>query len=143
MSITYKYDSIYDYPQNPSGCTKQDLISSHRIRVCFCYYKIMIKSLLLWNVYEISSEGSSLNGVMLRGRIRKLGIEKGFNVLAENTEDTINGVRFAVLNEQDKETVDAYLKKLIDDVKIVIVIEKCPNPVLSKLKVNIESRYSL
>ena len=103
----------------------------------------MIKSLLLWNVYEISSEGSSLNGVMLRGRIRKLGIEKGFNVLAENTEDTINGVRFAVLNEQDKETVDAYLKKLIDDVKIVIVIEKCPNPVLSKLKVNIESRYSL
>jgi hypothetical protein len=101
------------------------------------------KSLLLWNVYEISSESSSLNGVMLRGRIRKLGIEKGFNVLAENTEDATNGVRFAVLNDRDKETVDVYLKETIDDVKIGVVIEKCPNPVLSKLKVNVESRYDL
>lgn len=80
---------------------------------------------------------------MLRGRIRKLGIEKGFNVLAENTYDATNGVRFAVLNDQDKEVVNIYLKKIINDVKVNIVIEKCPNPVLSKLKVNIESRYSL
>jgi len=103
----------------------------------------MHKTLLLWNVYDISSESSSLNGVMLRGRIRKLGIEKGFNVLAENAEDVTNGVRFAVLNEQDKEAVVAYLKKIINDVKIGIVLEKCPNPVLSKLKVNSESRYKL
>jgi len=103
----------------------------------------MNKSLLLWTVYEVSSEKSSLNGVMLRGRIRKLGIEKDFDVLVENTEDYTGGVRFAVLNEQDKETVDAYLKKIIDDVKISLVLEKCPNPVLSKLKVNLESRYNL
>ncbi len=103
----------------------------------------MTNKLLLWSVYEISSEKSSLNGVMLRGRIRKLGLEKGFNVLAENTEDTKNGVRFAVLNDQDKEAVIDYLEKIIDDVVINIVFKECPNPVLSKLKVNIKSRYSL
>lgn len=103
----------------------------------------MNEKLLLWNVYEVTSEKSSLNGVMLRGRIRRLGIEKKFNVLVENTEDTKNSVRFAVINDQDKELVTSYLKEIIDDVKINIVLEKCPNPVLSKLKLNIESRYSL
>ncbi|CAN5610823.1 hypothetical protein BH23PAT2_BH23PAT2_06430 [soil metagenome] len=38
-----------------------------------------------WNIYEIRSVSSSLNDVMLRGRIRKLGIEKAFNVGAEIT----------------------------------------------------------
>lgn len=80
---------------------------------------------------------------MLRGRIRKLGIKNGFNVLAENTEDIENGVRFAVQHSQDKETINTYLRKIIDDVKVSLVLEKCPNPVLSKLKVNIESRYNL
>lgn len=103
----------------------------------------MEDQLLLWDVYEISSEKSSLNGVMLRGRIRKLGIVHGFNVLAENTEDATNKVRFAVLNSQDKELVVTYLKSIIDDVRISVVLEKCVNPVLSKIKVNVESRYEL
>lgn len=55
-------------------------------------------NLLSWNVYEISAIKSSLNGVMLRGRIRKLGIQNGFNVIVENTSDKENCVRFAVLN---------------------------------------------
>jgi len=94
-------------------------------------------------VYEISSEKSSLNGVMLRGRIRKLGLEKEFNVLVENTEDTENGVRFAVLHEDDAETVIQYLKSIVDDVVVHKVLEDCPNPVISKLKVNNEARYSV
>ena len=40
--------------------------------------------LLGWNVYEISARESSLNGVMLRGRIRKYGLENSINVLTEN-----------------------------------------------------------
>jgi hypothetical protein len=103
----------------------------------------MSEKLLFWDVYEISSEKSLLNGVMLRGRIRKLGIEKKFNVLVENTEDAKNGVRFAVINSKDKEVITKYLKEIIDDVRVSTVLEKCPNPVLSKLKVNVESRYSL
>lgn len=92
---------------------------------------------------KISSVKSSLNGVMLRGRIRKLGIEKEFNVLAENTEDVQNGVRFAVPNDDDAETVVDYLKTIIDHVVVSKVLEGCPSPILSKLKVNIESRYTL
>jgi hypothetical protein len=103
----------------------------------------MVNKLLLWDVYEISSEKSSLTGVMLRGRIRKLGIEEKFNVLVENTEDTDNKVRFAVLNDQDKEAVVSYLETIIEDVAIIKVLGNCPNPVLSKTKVNIESRYNL
>jgi hypothetical protein len=103
----------------------------------------MNEKLLLWDVYEVSSMEHSLNGVMLRGRIRKLGIEKSFNVLTENTDDENGRVRFAVLNEQDMMSVTKYLKDMIDDVKVAVVLQKCPNPVLSKIKVNIESRYSL
>jgi len=57
----------------------------------------MADSLITWHVYEISSGSSSLNGVGLRGTIRKLALERGFNVISENTEDAKNGVRFAVL----------------------------------------------
>ena len=42
----------------------------------------MKQILLNWDIYEINSQHESLNGVMLRGRIRKLGIDNGFNVLA-------------------------------------------------------------
>lgn len=103
----------------------------------------MDENLLLWDVYEISSKSKSLNGVMLRGRIRKLGVESGFNVLAENSSDYENGVRFAVLNENSYERVSDYLKQIISDVEIKKVLEKCPNPVLSKMQVNSEERYTL
>ncbi len=102
-----------------------------------------MNKLLLWDIYEINSNTSSLNGVMLRGRIRRLGIEKGFNVLVENTEDVQNGVRFAVLDDSSKKLIIEYLMSITTDIAIQLVQEKCPNPVLSKLKVNIESRYEL
>lgn len=100
-------------------------------------------NLLTWNIYEISAANSSLNGVMLRGRIRKLGIEQGFNVLAENTEDKENGVRFAVLSDSDAETVTAYLHTILSDVSVARIDTNVQNPVLSKCKVNDASRYTL
>ena len=108
----------------------------------FGIIKLMNK-LLNWRVYDISAETSSLNGVMLRGRIRKLGIEKGFNVLAENTEDRENGVRFAVLTESDADIVKSYLIAIADDISVNLLESNVINPVLSKLQVNIESRYQL
>lgn len=103
----------------------------------------MNKKPFLWDVYEITSTHSSLNGVMLRGRIRKLGIENGFDVLAENTEDEENGVRFAVLDKTHADIIEDYLSQIISDAKVVAVLKQVPNPVLSKLKVNDESRYTL
>ena len=102
-----------------------------------------MNKLLNWRVYDISAETSSLNGIMLRGRIRKLGIEKGFNVLAENTEDRENGVRFAVLTEADADIIKSYLNTIANDISISLLESGVVNPVLSKLKVNIESRYQL
>jgi len=99
--------------------------------------------LIKWDIYEVTSKRSSLNGVMLRGRIRKLGIHENINVIVENTEDIENGVRFAVTNGSDAEAIINYLKSIIEDLKIELVLNKTPNPVLSKLKVNIDSRYTL
>lgn len=80
---------------------------------------------------------------MLRGRLRKLGIERDFNILAENTEDRVNGVRFAVLSAEDAKTVESYLKTVAEDISAILVEEDVQNPVLSKMKVNISERYSL
>jgi len=99
--------------------------------------------LLDWDIYEISSEKSSLNGVMLRGRIRKLGIESGFNVLVENTEDVDNRVRFAVLNDGDAGVIKDYLVKVVADASIRLLERDVNNPVLSKVKVNNAERYTL
>ena len=66
--------------------------------------------LLGWNVYEISARESSLNGVMLRGRIRKYGLENSINVLTENTEDMENGVRYATLTHEEGEQISVYVR---------------------------------
>ena len=102
-----------------------------------------VSNLLKWQLYEISSDSSSLNGVMLRGRIRKFGLENNIDVLAENTEDTENGVRFATLDKGSGEWISEYVRLIIDNVEIKLVQENLSNPVLSKLKVNKEERYNL
>jgi len=98
--------------------------------------------LIKWHIYEITSS-ESVNGVMLRGRIRKLGIEGGFNVLAENTEDIPNGLRFAVVEESDAQKVIDYLHEILSDVDIQHIMDDVENPILSKIKVNISERYKL
>ena len=80
---------------------------------------------------------------MLRGRIRKLGLEKQFNVIVENTEDKDNGVRFAVLDETNARQVVKYIESILEDATITLIAESIPNPILSKMKVNLESRYEL
>lgn len=102
-----------------------------------------MEDMLRWNVYEIAAQESSLNGVMLRGRIRKFGIENSINVLAENTEDVDNGVRFATLDADNAERVSEYVQSIIGDATVSLVFEGIANPVLSKNKVNDEDRYTL
>lgn len=47
---------------------------------------MIMEKLLSWDIYEIHTEETPINGVMLRGRIRKLWLEKWINILAENTK---------------------------------------------------------
>lgn len=103
----------------------------------------MSENMLQWNIYEITTDGTPVNGVKLRGRIRKFGISRRINVLAENTTDIENGVRFAVLKKEHADIVADFVHSIIGDCTINLVSESVVNPVLSKLKVNIEDRYEV
>lgn len=103
----------------------------------------MTANVLSWNIYQITTEKTEIHGVMLRGRIRKLGLEQGFNALCENATDEEKCVRFAVLHKEDAKSIEDYLKRIIPDVTVELVAEGVSNPVLSKLKVNKEERYTL
>jgi len=99
-------------------------------------------SIIKWDIYEISSK-APITGIMLRGRIRKLCLENKRNVLVENTEDVEKRVRFAVPTGESISTISEYLVKIIPDVKVEKIKKSVPNPVLSKLKLNLEERYEL
>ena len=99
--------------------------------------------IIRWDIYEITTRATSLTGVMLRGRIRKLCLENNKNVLVENAKDVEGAVRFAVPVGEDPAIIITYLSKILPDAKVAKVHEGIPNPVLSKLKVNLEERYTL
>jgi len=99
--------------------------------------------LIKWDIYEIQTETTPITGVMLRGRIRKFCLENNRNVLAENTQDVEKAVRFAVPSGEDVSAIKNYINKIIPDVTVELVKKSILNPVLSKLKINIEDRYTL
>ncbi len=80
---------------------------------------------------------------MLRGRIRKFCLEHKRNVLVENNQDAENGVRFAVPSGENISAISEYLTSIIPNVKVEQVRKEISNPILSKLKLNDESRYEL
>ncbi len=98
-------------------------------------------NLLLWDIYDIRSP-SSLQGVMLRGRLRKFANQHGVNLLTENEE---NGpiVRFALLAGTDPAPMTTFIISLIPTATIELARQNIPNPVLSKLQVNIDERYTI
>lgn len=97
--------------------------------------------LLFWDIYEIRSS-VSLQGVMLRGRLRKFANRREENLLVENDEGE-NVVRFAVLAGSDVEIFRDFLVSMVSDVSLNRVRERISNPVLSKLKVNEDERYTI
>jgi hypothetical protein len=92
-----------------------------------------------WQVYEITSS-NTIHGVMLRGRLRKFSLDN-FPFLVENASDKDNCVRFAVQHDDDTKKVIQYLNTRVTDTTVTFV-ETIMNPVLSKLQVNNEKRYS-
>ncbi len=102
-----------------------------------------MKALMVWDIYEVKTKETIINNIMLRGRIRKLWLKEQRNILTENTQDIDGSVRFAVPHWEDIIEIENYLKKLLSDVMIKLMQENIANPVLSKLKVNKEERYTL
>ena len=99
--------------------------------------------LIKWDIYEVTTGSSHITGVMYRGRIRKFCLKKNINVLTENTQDIEKSVRFAILAGENPMDIKKYINKISSDATVKLVMKNIPNPVLSKLKVNIENRYTL
>ncbi|MFM7088699.1 MAG: hypothetical protein ACKOW9_04165, partial [Candidatus Paceibacterota bacterium] len=91
----------------------------------------------------VTTKESPIQGVMLRGRIRKYSLENNLTLLTENASDTGNTVRFAVLNKEETKQVINFIKSIIKDAEVSLIRENLPNPVLSKMKVNNEERYAI
>lgn len=96
-----------------------------------------------WDIYEITTESTQIHGVMLRGKIRKFSLVNKIELLTENATDARNTVRFAVHSEHNPDQIISFIQDLVSDGVIMCVLEKVQNPVLSKLKVNNEERYSI
>ena len=95
--------------------------------------------LLCWDIYEIRAS-TSLQGMMLRGRLRKFANQQQINFLVENDEDG-EMVRFAIITDTDPASLIGYVQTLVPGTEVKRVRENIPNPVLSKLKVNLDERY--
>lgn len=99
--------------------------------------------LLLWNVYNVKSTQEPITWVMFRWRVRKYCIWIEQNILVENSESWEEEVRFAIPSSDDSKSVISYIQSIIPSAEIELILENIPNPVLSKFKVNDETRYSL
>ena len=100
--------------------------------------------LFMWKIYEITSK-NDLQGVMFRGRLRKFATLNEINLLVENDEVDKNCVRFTVLISESEHisTIINFIKEKIDKEVNVRFVGDFQNPVLSKLKVNDENRYTI
>ena len=98
---------------------------------------------LKWDIWEVSSSEESIHGVMFRGRIRKFTLQENITCLVENATDKENIVRFALLKGEKSDIVINFIKKLLQNVEVRGVAVSVANPVLSKLKVNTEDRYTI
>lgn len=101
--------------------------------------------MLYWDIYQVNSGSQNLIGVKFRGTVRKFAIENNFVLLAENAQDEENTVRFSLIeNTYEPELLQQitdFIRSIIPDAEIKQVLDKVPNPILSKLKNNDISRY--
>ena len=95
------------------------------------------------DIYELSSEKNKITWVRVRWRTRKFCLENNITIILDNTTDKEWCVRFWVPTWYSIEKIESFLKTIIDDSHIELVLEKIKNPVLSKLNVNDESRYNI
>ena len=101
--------------------------------------------MLYWDIYQVNSKTQNLIGVKFRGTVRKFAIENGFVLLAENAQDEENTVRFSLVENTYEpkllQQITDFIRSIIPDAEIKKVLDKVPNPILSKLKNNDVNRY--
>ena len=103
----------------------------------------MVLDIIEWDMYEITTSKSEIHGVKFRGRIRKFALENKRNVLVENASDKENVVRVAIPKGEDISDIKNFGERLAEGVSFNKIESGIKNPVLSKIKVNIEERYEI
>ncbi|MBT4538845.1 hypothetical protein HOI26_01550 [Candidatus Woesearchaeota archaeon] len=96
-----------------------------------------------WDLYEISTETSPVQGVMFRGRVRKFGLQQQRTILTENATDKENVVRFAVPHGEDVTEIKKFVSSIVADSQVTLIQAALKNPVLAQFRCNIESRYTI
>lgn len=99
--------------------------------------------ILNWDIYEIRCDCETLHGVKLRGRIRKYAIDSEITCLVENASDEENVVRFALTAGSSAKSVSNFARSILPEAVVTESLKNVPNPVLSKLKVNDQTRYEI
>lgn len=102
-----------------------------------------VKDLMEWDIYEVNSKQHALTGNRVRGRLRKFAVQHNINLLVENTQDGEPRIRFAVISETDITLIQDFLRRLFDDIQIEVVLRNVKNPVLSRIRVNMDNRYTI
>lgn len=106
------------------------------------YLDTGIMQLLHRDIYQITSKNHPIQWVKVRGRVRAFANQIAQNLLIENDEADKNIVRFAILTTDDAAPVQDYIRSIIPDAEITKLDTAIPNPVLSKIKINDDSRYT-
>lgn len=75
--------------------------------------------------------------------MRKLALDQGVNLLAENASDKEDCVRFALLAGEDSVLFSTFLNEKFPGISVEIILSSVSNPVLSKIKVNDSTRYDV
>ena len=91
----------------------------------------------------MSSESNAITWAKIRGRVRKFCLHEEINIILDNTVDIEWRVRFWILSWENTEKIEIFLKSIVNDIVITLVLEDTVNPVLSKLNVNDETRYKI
>lgn len=102
-----------------------------------------MRKLITWDIYEVTTTSTPITGVSFRGRFRKFAVENEINLLVENTEDIEYSTRFAISSRNSLVEIKNYILSKYSGTNIELVMKNTPNPILSKLRTNIESRYEL
>lgn len=100
-----------------------------------------MNKMISWDIYTVQPTTDPITGVKFRGRVRKYCVGRRCNVLLENAEDQEGCVRFAIPAGENPDDIIEYIKSLVPTVTVELSEQGVHNPVLSKLKVNILSRY--
>ena len=95
------------------------------------------------NIYELSSDSNAITWAKIRWRVRKFCLLKEINIILDNTVDVEWKVRFWIIAWESIDEIEWYLKSIINDIWVTLVLENVINPVLSKLNVNDETRYNI